>query len=170
MENKQPKRTVRTTTREFKTAVRQYIFENADEEYMQEGGFDEKSVGDAFRCIYEAFLKEYYRGQERRFQSRHQAFEEWLRGVPGAMATEIYYDDQRKTVQKWLAETDAQTAARSDNEIADKYYHYITREVLAVIDELDKGEKETSKLAEIRAKGESEKTEVRETGYQIEER
>jgi hypothetical protein len=119
---------LRSTSKEFKQAVRKFIVENIGDEYQADT--EKESINN----VYAAFKSEYlFPANLRRYGSEFNCFTEWLRGLPSALSVAFTYYEERELMKNWFQQTDAESEKYSDEKVDSNYWYYITREFFALV-------------------------------------
>lgn len=120
----------RSTCKEVKQAIQAYILDNIT---LQDYNIDETALSNREKLlqVFEIFKSEKQWEIDR--YGLPAACKSWLQGIPSAIATAIYYYDQRAIIATWLDETQEESAKYDDSVIADTYYWLVTREFLSMV-------------------------------------
>lgn len=122
----------RSTCKEVKQAIRQYILDHIT---LDNYGIDESSLSNSEKILKVFQIFQHEKQWTIFYWGKSHAFQDWLRGVPSAIATVISYYDKRKIIEKWLEETPEESERYSDDTMCDLYYWLLTREFMAMVRE-----------------------------------
>jgi len=108
----------RTTSKEVKTAIRKYILDRIDL-----SGYDldqnSMSANEQIKTVHDIFCSEMKWAITR--YGEENAFVDWLRGLPSAIAIHFYYCDERALLKEWMQQTDYESEQYKDDAV-DKCY------------------------------------------------
>lgn len=118
----------RTTSREVKTAIREYLLD-----CMDFSGYDldesKMSIAEKVTTCYRIFKEE--KSYEIKRIGERAAFTDWLRGLASALSVDFYYFDERALIESWLDQQDSEKYP--DEKVDALYWHLLTREFFAML-------------------------------------
>lgn len=121
---------MRTTCKQVRDKIRAYLVDNARNgllEYLPDMATKEEIEKTPFSACERIFQAEV--GWMIARDGRYNAFKYWQQGLCSALpAYNVYTQDNRKLLQEWLSESDAEADRYSDMEVDDMFLHLLFRE------------------------------------------
>lgn len=121
---------MRTTCKQVRDKIRAYLVEKARNgllEYLFNMTTKEEIEETPFSACERIFQAEL--GWMIARDGRYNAFKHWQQGLCSALpAYNVYTQDNRKLLQDWLSESDAEADRYSDMEVDDMFLHLLFRE------------------------------------------
>ena len=120
----------RSTCKEVKEAIRQYILENIELDNYE---VDESTLTPSQKIIAVFNVFKLEKGWQIQRDGMRIAFLDWLQGVPSAIHTDIYYCEQRSVLESWLEQEPDESSRYCDIDVATHYYNLLYREFFAMV-------------------------------------
>lgn len=122
---------MKTTRKEVKSAVRNYIFEIIDETYF---GIEERELytNEEYLILTAEEFKRVsnHINNLRRYPNTEDRFKDYLNGMPSNFGVECYYHEMIKILESWGL---PQPENKTDQDSADLYFKLITREFFQML-------------------------------------
>ena len=121
---------MRTTTKEFKNKVQQYITDSLggiwDEQTNTEN--ENAPTPEKLQNVVAEFCSWWNPYEKRKTPSKAAAFKSFLQGLPGCLTVDFTYYEQRKRLQEWHEQTEAEAEKYTDAQVEAAFYWLIFRE------------------------------------------